>query len=111
MFAQAPANLNQAPGYGHVYADSWDVGTSWRVVPGSAHPTSQTYVNHIMSVCGQPFGANWYTCLVKHGVQNAVLVQPTSHFWALQWGEAGSFVAAGVVLFGLTLWSVRRWRA
>ena len=108
-FSQTPNDL-QVPSY-DVSGDSWNVGTGYRVVPGSAHPTSQTYINHIMNVCGQPFGVNWYGCLSRHGVQMGVLVQPASHFWALQWGEAGSFVAAAALLFGVALWSVRRWRA
>jgi hypothetical protein len=111
VFSQANNNLNQGGGGYNATASPWDVGTGYRVVPGSAHPTSQAYINHVMSVCGQPFGANWYPCLGTHGVQTGVLVQPASHFWALQWGEAGSFVAAAALLFGLALWSVRRWRA
>src|ERR1019366_3183963 len=107
VFSQAQNNLNQGFSY-DVSADSWNVGTgpAYRVVPGSAHPTSQAYINHIMNVCGQPFGVNWTGCLSKRGVQIGVLVQPASHFWALQWGEAGSFLAATAFLFGLALWSV-----
>jgi len=100
-----------ASGYSFdVSGSSWNVGTGYRVRPGSAYPTSQTYINHIVNVCSKPFGVQSTGCLSKNGVQLGVLFQPSSHFWALQWGEAGSFIAAAAALFGLTLWSVRRWR-
>jgi hypothetical protein len=111
VFSLALGDDNTSPNYDDVSANPWNVGTGYRVEPGSGHPTNQAYINHIMNGCGQPFGVNWFGCLTKHGVQIGNLVQPASHFWALQWGEAGSFVAAAALLFGLALWSVRRWRA
>jgi hypothetical protein len=106
------AGTEYAQGFSYqVSASSWNVGNGYRVRPGSGHPTGQAYVNHILQVCGPPYGANWPGCLSTHGVQLGLLVQPASHFWALQWGEAGCFVAATAFLFGLTLWSLRRWRA
>lgn len=36
--------------------------------------------------------------------------QPASHFWALQTAETAIFVAAAIVLCGITVLSVRRWR-
>jgi hypothetical protein len=36
--------------------------------------------------------------------------QPGSHFWALQAGESGIFLAASAVLLALTVLAVRRWR-
>ena len=90
---------------------SWYLGSGYRVAPGSGHPTSQAYLNHVFDVCGSPYGANWGSCVTNHGVQFGTFYQPSSHYWALQWGETTAFVVAAGVLFGVALWSVRRWRA
>jgi hypothetical protein len=37
--------------------------------------------------------------------------QPTSHYWPLQWDEAGLYVLCALVLGAVALWAVRRWRA
>jgi hypothetical protein len=37
--------------------------------------------------------------------------QAGNHYWELQWRESALLVGTGVILFGLTVWSVRRWRA
>jgi hypothetical protein len=89
----------------------WNVGSGFRVRPGSGYPSTQSYVSHVLSLCGKAPGYDSPGCLTKHGLQNGVYFQVPSHFWALQWGEAGYFVAASAVLLGLTVWSVRRWRA
>ena len=106
----SPATDNQTT---FVYSNNsaWYVGSGYRAAPGNGHPVTQTAINHAVNVCSQSSGANWGACLSRHGVQFGTLYQPASHYWALQWGEAGSFAAAAVVLFGLALWSVRRWRA
>jgi hypothetical protein len=88
---------------------AWQMGTAYRFRPGT-HLTSHVSINQIVSVCGNPYGDDT-ACLTKHGIQVGVLYQPESHFWALQWGETGCFVAAAALLFGLALWSLRRWRA
>ncbi|MHB1711509.1 MAG: ABC transporter permease subunit [Acidimicrobiales bacterium] len=90
---------------------NWIFGSGYRVAPGSGHPSSRAYLNHILERCGQPYGPNWGSCLTQHGVQLGTFFQPASRYWALRWGEAAAFSAAAVALFGLALWSVRRWRA
>jgi hypothetical protein len=92
-------------------AKSWYVGMSYRLVPGSRHSASQAFINHVVNLCNRSPGANWGGCLIQHGVQVGTLFQPSSHFWILQWGEAGAFAGAALVLFGVALWSLRRWRA
>lgn len=49
--------------------------------------------------------------LTAHKVEAGTLYQPSSHYWTLQWGEAGIYAIAVIALFGLTLWAVRRWKA
>lgn len=89
----------------------WIIGWGYRVVPGSSHPASHAYVNHVLKLCGQPYGPNWGSCLTQHGIQLGTFFQPAIHYWVLQWGEATAFTAAAAALFGLALWLVRRWRA
>ena len=68
-------------------------------------------MNHVVNVCDQQLGGNFTGCMSRSDVQIGGLFQIPGHFWALQWGEAGCFVAAAAFLLGLTVWSVRRWRA
>ena len=88
----------------------WTVGFAYRHIPGSRFPSSGSYVSHVANdTCVRP--GDFQRCLTAHGVQYGYYYQPESHYWALQWGEASAFVVAAAVLFGLTLWAVRRWRA
>lgn len=89
----------------------WDLGPGYRVSPGSGHPTSQAYINHVLNACTNPGVLNFNRCVANHGVQFGIFFQPASHYWALQWGESAAFVLAAGVLFALALWSLRRWRA
>jgi hypothetical protein len=43
-----------------------------------------------------------------HGVQTAVTYHPASHFWTLQYFEAGVFVALAAGLLAVVVWRVRR---
>jgi hypothetical protein len=108
LFAQAVHNQST---FLYSTNSAWYIGTGYRAVPGSGHPITQASINHAVNVCTQSFDSNWSACLTQHGVQAGTLYQPASHFWALQWGEAGSFAAGALVLFVLALWSLRRWRA
>jgi len=96
---------------GFTSENNWYLRSGYRVAPDSGHPSSQAYFNHVLNLCGQPYGPNWGSCLTKNGLQFGTFFQPASHYWALQWGEAAAFTAAAAALFGLALWSVRRWRA
>jgi hypothetical protein len=90
--------------------NAWQMGTAYRFLPGT-HLANNASINHIVNLCSQPYEVDSTSCLSKHGVQIGVSFQPSSHFWSIQWWEAGCFVAATVLLFGLALWSLRRWRA
>jgi hypothetical protein len=53
----------------------------------------------------------YLTCLNGHGVQAVDFYQPPSHYWILQWREAGVYFVLVAALLGLSMWLVRRWRA
>lgn len=99
-------------------APVWVVSNSYRDLPGSTASLAQASVDHVSMLCSQTRSASgvqvydyYDRCLAAHGLQFGTFYQPSSRFWTLQWGEAAIFVAASVVLFGIALWAVRRWRA
>lgn len=53
----------------------------------------------------------YLNCLKSHGVQAINFYQPASHYWMLQWREAGVYLVLVAALLGLSVWVVRRWRA
>lgn len=42
------------------------------------------------------------------GLRQEITLQPTNHFWPLQWMETGIFVAAAAVLIGFCFWWTHR---
>jgi hypothetical protein len=99
-------------------APVWVVSNSYRDLPGSTASLAQASVDHVSTLCSQTSSASgvqvygyYDRCLAAHGLQFGTYYQPSSRFWTLQWGEAAIFVAASVMLFGIALWAVRRWRA
>jgi hypothetical protein len=49
-------------------------------------------------------------CIAQNKLHYLFQYQPTSHFWALQGVESAIFVVAAIVLLGVTVLAVRRWR-
>ena len=49
-------------------------------------------------------------CIAQNKLHYVVQYQPTSHFWALQGAESAIFIGAALVLIGVTVLAVRRWR-
>jgi hypothetical protein len=100
---------------------AWILGPAARFVPGFPVPPQSPSAIEIVRHCNEAafgLGTNWsdpftryMQCLSIHHVQTGMSYQPASRYWVFQWGEAGIYVAAALVLFGLTLWAVRRWRA
>ena len=46
--------------------------------------------------------------LTDEGFRQHLVYQPRGHFWPLQWAETGLYLAASVVLGGLSFWWTRR---
>jgi hypothetical protein len=97
----------------------WFLDYTYRFTPGVANPSGSSSASEIANRCSEQVSLspqiNSYVpfsqCLTAHNVESGTFYQPASHYWALQWEEAAIYVAAAFVLFGLTIWAVRRWRA
>jgi ABC-type transport system involved in multi-copper enzyme maturation permease subunit len=89
---------------------AWNLGYSFRLAPGFSSASS---ANEIAQRCqDQNYNfAPYLHCLAAHHVEAGSFFQPANRYWQLQWSEAAIYVAAALVLFGLALWAVRRWRA
>jgi hypothetical protein len=99
----------------------WNLGYGFRFTPGTQATTGVSPPSAIAQRCqNRSLGdqnppnyspSRYRQCLSANDVQGGFFYQPADHYWALQWAEAGIYVGAAFVLLGLTLWSVRRWRA
>jgi hypothetical protein len=49
--------------------------------------------------------------MTDHHLQWGEFSQAAEHYWPLQWKEGEIYFGASFILFGIGLWSVRRWRA
>jgi len=91
----------------------WNLGYGFRFTPGTHLSGGASSASAIAQRC-QDRNYNYSPfrrCLSTHEVQGGFFYQPAGHYWELQWGEAAIYVGTTLVLFGLTLWAVRRWRA
>jgi ABC-2 family transporter protein len=76
--------------------------------------------NHVTTSTGQVLTANPQYCgpaktpavcqqwLGTQGLRQDLTYHPTSHFWSLQWAEAGIFLGIAVLLVGFCFWWTRR---
>ena len=62
-----------------------------------------------MQVCGRNGAPNTCDAWIKSlGLQQDIVYQPASHFWPLQWVEAGLFLALTGLLVAFGFWWLRR---
>jgi len=97
----------------------WFISSGYRRIPGFHVGTHARSVSAVIQYCSNT--ANWMkynnigkgypACMLAHGLQVISIYQPASHYWILQWREAGLYVAATGVLLSLSIWSIRRWSA
>jgi hypothetical protein len=105
-----PSSLGPSPRY---------VGYGFRPSPGIPAPTNTSSTNWIVQHCaattnaGQtlPGNSSYMKCLNINHVQAINFYQPESHYWILQWREAGIYLVLAAALLGLSVWMVGRWRA
>ena len=79
-------------------------GHAWVTFPRSFTVCTRAGKAHIAQTRVTP----WPHCLVVNHLHYVVQYQPASHYWPLQGAETGIFVAAAVLLLGLTILGVRR---
>lgn len=108
---QAPADtLSVVAGPVNI-PDAWILSTT--VADRSGHTPTSRYLLHACPALGQPSAAGptaAHACLVKLSatLHEVVTYQPASRYWPFQWAEMGIFLAAALVLCGLTYWWLRR---
>jgi ABC-2 family transporter len=96
-------------------------GEVLRVVGGSAPHGAWVLANQTVNTAGGLFtgpadpqhcgGEGPDACiqwLGSLGLREDLTYQPASHFWPLQWAEAGMFVAVALLLVGFCFWWTRR---
>jgi hypothetical protein len=95
-------------------ASAWDLGSGYRFLPGF-HATGSLSAGQVVDRClgqSQPVFTNAFSsCLTVNHVQLATSYHPLNHYWPLQWTESGVYLGAALILLGVTLVAVRRWRA
>jgi len=90
---------------------SWDLGFGYRYAPGS-HETGPS-ADAVAQRC-ETLNYNetpYLACLSDHHLQLGEFYQVRSHYWELQWRESALLLLTSGALFGVTVWSVRRWTA
>lgn len=102
-------------GLPHYPLNAWNVGSGFVGIRSGPRATS---VASVVRYCMSPHsglvskvGANQWECLAIRNVRQVIFFQPASHYWILQWREAGIYAVLAGLLLGLSIWSVRRWSA
>jgi hypothetical protein len=79
-------------------------------IPAACEPViSSTLGSHSGPAAG-PGSAALNNCVASHGIRVAESYQPASHYWPLQWSEAGMFLALALGLAGYCFWRLNRRR-
>jgi hypothetical protein len=109
-------------GFGTDFLIPWKLGPAYRFVPGSdvrggasateigvtclsKDPNEDGLVSE--HVLDPPFAR----CLASQHIQFGTVYMPYRSFWLLQWRESAIYLILSGGLFGLSIWSVRRWQA
>lgn len=79
-------------------------GHAWSTVPRRFTACTSAAKSQLAQTHVTP----WPHCLVVNHLRSVVSYQPASHYWPIQGAETGIFVAAAVLLLGLTVLGVRR---
>jgi uncharacterized membrane protein YoaK (UPF0700 family) len=90
-------------------ASAWSLGWGFRFGPG-AHESGSLSTTQVVHLCAnEPLGST--DCLKINHIQLVNYYQPLSRYWPLQWTESAVYLAAAIVLLGVTVLAVKRWRA
>jgi len=87
----------------------WNVGYEFRTVAGVGRPASTPSPARVAAICSYlEHPLDVVSCMRKQGIEGGFITQSPSHFWRLQWPEAGLYAALAALLAGLGLVAVRR---
>jgi hypothetical protein len=104
-----------ASGSAPAFQEPWDLGSGYRYEPGYRPPVGAPSADTVGQTCESLDNgssvAPYHHCMTRHHLQEGELYQPADDYWPLQWKEAAIYGGATIVLLGLGLWSVRRWRS
>jgi ABC-type transport system involved in multi-copper enzyme maturation permease subunit len=102
-------------GQGTLDRAPWVLGFGYRYAPGykvSFNSPSADAAGRECQVLTEGPTLNPYDrCITDHHLQAGEFYQAADHYWPLQWREAAIYLGASIILFGIGLWSVRRWRS
>jgi hypothetical protein len=102
-------------GLPHYPLNAWNVGSGFIRIHSGHHSISiASAVRYCMSAHSGPvsrIGTSPWGCLAIRNVRQVIFFQPESHYWILQWREAGIYMVLTGLTLGLSIWSVRRWSA
>ncbi len=91
---------------------AWNLGTAYVYAPRAPNvanrPSALTVVQHCESY---PYDAHYFDCLAANYIEQGTYFQPSTHYWDLQWWESVILVSSSVLLLGVAIAGVRRWRA
>jgi ABC-type transport system involved in multi-copper enzyme maturation permease subunit len=97
-------------------ANAWILQSGYVPLGRSSPATGQTWESgyQLVANCESKLRsvsqADENRCIAQNKLHYLFQYQPTSHFWALQGAESAIFVGAAIVLLGVTVLAVRRWR-
>ena len=107
----SPWAVNVSP-TGAFSTNAWVLQSGFVPLGRSSPAPGKTWqsFNLWISDCKPPPPGEAKQCVAQRAFHYVVQLQPTSHFWALQGTESSIFVGAALVLLGVTVLAVRRWR-
>ena len=103
--ADATALAEVSPG-------AWNLGTAYVYAPGSPNIANKSSAQTVAQHCETyPYDARYLNCLAAYDIEQGTYFQPSTHYWELQWWESAILVSSSVLLLGVAVAGVRRWRA
>jgi ABC-type transport system involved in multi-copper enzyme maturation permease subunit len=107
----SPVAVNVSP-TGAFSTNAWVLNSGFVPLGRSSPAPGKTWQSFTtwISDCNPPPPSERKQCIAQRAFHYVVQLQPTGHFWALQGAESAVFVGAALVLLGVAVLAVRRWR-
>lgn len=114
LMGQGPDGPIEALEVGFDSPGSWQLSGETVDASGTAIDTIPSWITNCLPGPGKQNGAvgdSRQACfdrLADEGYRQRVTYQPASHYWALQWREAGVMLTGALLLGALAFWRVKR---